>query len=84
MGNDRTLIATGTVGAVVAAVCCATPLLTVLLGALGLTAWLAKADYVLIPTILVCLGLVGIGLYRRRITARACPDPNVPEQGKPL
>ena len=33
----------------------------------GLTAWLAKADYVLIFMHLLCLALVGLGLYRRRL-----------------
>jgi len=36
--NDRSLIATGGVAAVLAAVCCATPLLAILLGGIGLTA----------------------------------------------
>jgi mercuric ion transport protein len=65
--RDRTLITTGVVGAVVAAVCCATPLLAILFGALGLTAWLAKADYVLIPALILCLALIGFSLYRRRL-----------------
>jgi mercuric ion transport protein len=65
--RDRTLITTGIVGAVVAAVCCATPLLAIVFGALGLTAWLAKADYVLIPALILCLGLIGFSLYRRRL-----------------
>ena len=65
--GDRALIATGAVGAVVAGVCCATPLLAVLLGAVGLTAWLAKADYVVIPALILCLGLIAFGLYRRRL-----------------
>ena len=65
--HDRTLITTGIVGAVVAAVCCATPLLVIVFGALGLTAWLAKADYVLIPALILCLGLIGFSLYRRRL-----------------
>ncbi len=80
MQADRTLITTGTVGAILAAICCATPLLAVLLGTLGLTAWLAKADYVVIPALVICLALVGIGFYRRRITAQAC-DPAAPQQG---
>ena len=42
--NNPPLIATGAIGAALAALCCATPLLTVVLGGLGLTAWLAKAD----------------------------------------
>jgi mercuric ion transport protein len=65
--RDRTLIPTGIVGAVVAAVCCATPLLAIVFGALGLTAWLAEADYVLIPALILCLGLIGFSLYRRRL-----------------
>lgn len=65
--RDRTLMTTGIVGAAVAAVCCATPLLAILSGALGLTAWLTKADYVLIPALILCLGLIGFSLYRRRL-----------------
>ena len=51
--RDRTLITTGAVGAVLAAVCCATPLLAVVLGAVGLAGWLPKADYVVIPVLIV-------------------------------
>lgn len=65
--RDRTLITTGAVGAVFAAICCATPLLAVVLGAVGLAGWLAKADYVVIPALILCLGLVGFGVYRRRL-----------------
>lgn len=81
MQADRTLITTGTVGAILAAICCATPLLAVLLGAIGLTAWVSKTDYVVIPALLICLGLVGIGIYRRRITTSACCVPATPKQG---
>ena len=79
--RDRTLITTGAIGGTLAAICCATPLLVVALGALGLTAWLSKADYVLIPTLLICLGLVCLGLYRRHAAAQACCNSTVPEQG---
>ncbi len=64
--NDRALIRTGLVGGAVAAICCATPFLAIVLGALGLSAWAAKADYVLIPVLLVSVALVGAGLYRRQ------------------
>ena len=79
--NDRSLITTGAIGAIVAAICCATPLLAIGFGALGLTAWLSKADYVLIPALVICLGLVGFGLYRRRSAAQACYDPASSKQG---
>ncbi|MBZ0146702.1 MAG: mercury resistance system transport protein MerF, partial [Pseudorhodoplanes sp.] len=53
MLGDRTLITTGSVGAIIAAICCATPLLAVVFGVLGLTAWLATADYVAIAALLI-------------------------------
>jgi mercuric ion transport protein len=68
--RDGTLITTGVVGSALAAICCATPLLAALLGAGGLTAWLAKADYVLIPALILCIALIGIGAYRQRVGAR--------------
>lgn len=68
--RDRTLITTGVVGGALAAICCATPLLAILFGAVGLTAWLAKADYVLIPALILCVTLIGFGLFRRRVDAR--------------
>ncbi|HMA73699.1 MAG TPA: hypothetical protein VKP67_19785 [Xanthobacteraceae bacterium] len=43
--SNRALITTGAVGAVAAAVCCATPILGIVFGAVGLTTWLAKAMY---------------------------------------
>jgi mercuric ion transport protein len=66
--GDRTLITTGVVGGLIAAICCATPLLAVVFGTVGLTAWLAKADYMLIPALVICLALIGFGLYRRRLS----------------
>ena len=64
--KDRALITAGAAGAVLAAICCAAPLLAVVLGAFGLTAWLAKAAYAVIPALLVCAGLVVYRLNRRR------------------
>ena len=63
--RDRTLITTGVIGAALAALCCATPLLAVVFGAIGLTGLLAKADYVVIPALVICLGLIGFALYRK-------------------
>jgi len=66
--KDRALIATGAVGAVLAATCCAAPLLAAALATAGLTAWLAKAAYAVIPALLVCLAFVAYRLNRRRTT----------------
>jgi mercuric ion transport protein len=56
--RDRALVTTGAIGAVLAAICCTTPLLAVVFGAIGLTGWLTRADYVVMPALLICFGLV--------------------------
>jgi mercuric ion transport protein len=66
--NEQTLVRTGIVGAVIAAVCCATPVLVIALGAVGLSALTGYLDYVLLPALALCIGLIGYGLYRRRRT----------------
>jgi mercuric ion transport protein len=71
--TDRSLITTGAIGAILVAICCATLLLAVVLGSMGLTAWLAKADYVVMPVLFLGVVLVGFGLYRRHI-ATICRD----------
>lgn len=64
--NDRALVKTGVIGAIVAAVCCATPVLVIALGAVGLSALTGHLDYVLFPALAICLGMIGYGLYLRR------------------
>ena len=78
--NDRSLITTGAIGAALAAICCATPLLAVVLGGVGLTAWLAHADYVVMPVLFLGVPLVGLGLYRRHVAA-TCGDPRTRNRG---
>ncbi len=64
MHNDR-LLKTGVIGSLIAALCCATPVLAVLLGALGLGWLVGYVDYVVLPVLVICLGLVGYALWRR-------------------
>lgn len=65
--RDRTLIITGVVGGLIAAICCATPPLAIVLGAIGFTAWLADANYILMAALIICLAPVGFWLYRSRL-----------------
>ena len=62
-------LSTGAIGAILAAICCATPLLAVVLGAAGLSVWLAGADYVVIAVLLASVALMGLGLCRRAAAA---------------
>jgi mercuric ion transport protein len=66
--TDKALLCTGVAGSIVAAVCCFTPALALLLGAIGLSAWLAWLDYVLLPALVFFLGLTGFALIRMQRT----------------
>ncbi len=51
------LLKVGIVGTLLAALCCFTPLLVILLGALGLAAWVGYLDAILLPALILFLGL---------------------------
>lgn len=70
--GDRAPIGFGTAGAIIAAICCAAPLLVVGLPLAGLGAWLAGAGLLILPLIVAALGLVAWGIHHRRTTAAAC------------
>ncbi len=73
--NDRKLLRTGIIGTVIAAICCFTPVLVILLGAVGLSAWLGWLDYVLFPALAIFLGLTGYAFYRLKRKPAAQGDP---------
>ncbi len=70
--KDTTILKTGIIGSVIAAICCATPILVIALGALGLSAWLGWVDYVLIPALVLFLAIIAYGLWRRQRAAACC------------
>ena len=78
--NDRSLITTGGIVTVLAAICCATPILAILLGAIGLTGWIAGADFVVMPALILGAALVGFGLYRRQAST-ACAAKETDQRG---
>ena len=63
--NDKSLMRTGVFGSAIMAICCFTPALVILLGVVGLSAWLAWLDFVLLPALAICLGILGYALIRR-------------------
>ncbi len=71
--TDRGLLTTGVVGTIIAGICCFTPALVVLLGAVGLSAWLGWLDYVLLPAlgIFVCITVYAAVRVARRRSASA-------------
>ena len=64
--TDKKVLRTGIIGTMIAALCCFTPILVVVLGAVGLSAWLGWLDYVLFPALAVFIALTIYGLYRRQ------------------
>lgn len=65
MENNR-LLKIGIIGSVIAALCCFTPLLVVLLGVVGLSAALGWLDFVLLPALGGFLALTGYALWKRQ------------------
>jgi mercuric ion transport protein len=64
MSNNR-LLNVGIVGTIVAALCCFTPVLAVLLAITGLSALLGWLDYVLLPALAFFLVITGYALWQR-------------------
>lgn len=64
--SDRHLLITGIVGTVIAALCCFTPVLTVLFGLVGLAALLGGLDIVLLPALAFFIGLTIYAVRRRQ------------------
>ena len=64
--NPNTLLKTGIVGTIILLICCFTPVLVVLFGAIGLSAWVGGLDAVLLPALAVFLALTAYALWKRR------------------
>ena len=61
-----TMLKTGVIGAVIAALCCFTPILVILFGAVGLSAFVGYLDIVLLPALGFFTLLTGYALFRKQ------------------
>ncbi len=59
------LLKIGITGTIVSAVCCFTPLLVIVLGAVGLSAALGYLDFVFLPLLGIFLGITVYALYKK-------------------
>ena len=73
MTKDKKLLRVGSIGAAIAAICCFTPALVVLVGFAGLSAIVGWLDYGLFPILFASMGLVAYALYLR--SERKGPSP---------
>ena len=60
------LLQVGIIGSVIAALCCFTPVLVVLLGAIGLSALVGVLDYVLLPALAIFVAITVYALWKRK------------------
>ncbi|WP_025899305.1 mercury resistance system transport protein MerF [Sneathiella glossodoripedis] len=56
----------GIVGSLLTAICCFTPVLAILMGAIGLSSLLGWLDYILLPLLVIFIGILGHSLWRLR------------------
>lgn len=68
--NNRALLGVGLGGTVLAALCCFTPVLVVLLSLVGLSVLVGFLDYVLLPALIVFIGLTVYAVSRRQKSAK--------------
>ena len=81
MQDPEKLVKVGVVGTIVIALCCFTPVLVVLLGALGLSALAGYLDYVLLPALAIFIGLTVYAVLRNR-RSDACRATDAREEKK--
>ncbi|SFG52364.1 mercury resistance system transport protein MerF [Neptunomonas qingdaonensis] len=64
MKKSTTLLKTGIIGSVIAALCCFTPILVILLGVIGMSSAVGYLDFVLLPAlgVFICITLYALVL----------------------
>ena len=65
MSVDRLLVI-GIIGTAIAGICCFTPALIVVFGALGLSAWVMGLDMILLPTLALFIAITVFALWKRQ------------------
>ena len=64
--TDSKLLKVGFIGSVIAALCCFTPILALLLGAVGLSALVGVLDYVLLPVLAIFVAITVYALWKHK------------------
>jgi mercuric ion transport protein len=66
--KQNKMLKAGVIGTVVAALCCFTPVLVIIFGAVGLVALVGYLDYVLFPALAFFVALTLYAFWRRQQT----------------
>lgn len=76
MPKDSTLLKLGIGGTILAALCCFTPILLILLGVAGLGVLAGYLDYVLMPALVIFIGITIYAVQKRRHAEACCTTDN--------
>lgn len=68
--NAKSAFIASLTGTIVVALCCFTPFLVLILGVIGLGAWIGYLDYVLLPALGALIGLTLYSYWRYRCCCR--------------
>lgn len=66
--KNATLLKTGIIGTILAALCCFTPVLVILLIAVGLSALVGYLDMILFPALAIFIGITLFALWKKTKT----------------
>lgn len=80
MANPKTLLRIGVIGTVLVALCCFTPILVILLGAVGLAAYTGYLDVVLLPALVAFVALAIYAVRRQREAEQCCASTHAGEK----
>jgi len=63
--KNSSLLKTGITGTVLIALCCFTPVLVILFGAVGMSAMVGYLDIVLLPALTIFIGITLFALWKK-------------------
>jgi mercuric ion transport protein len=66
---NKSLLKTGVIGTIIAALCCFTPILVIIFGAIGLSALVGYLDFVLFPLLGVFLIIIVVAVATNKSDA---------------
>ncbi len=64
--SNKKLLQVGVIGTIIAALCCFTPVLVVLLGAVGLAGMIGVVDYIALPALAIFIAITVYALWKRQ------------------
>jgi mercuric ion transport protein len=71
--NEQKLMRVGAAGIILAAIFCFTSILVIIFGPIGLSAFVAKLDFILLPLLALCIGILVYATWLRQKSKQKDP-----------